>query len=70
MTEQYKCQSYYDDDNVLQDCTCGKCDEDNTKPEFFKRWPKEELVKECARLNQVLKEIAEIAEQHNSENEL
>lgn len=21
------CQSYYDDNNVLQDCTCGKCEE-------------------------------------------
>ena len=26
-TEQYKCQSYYDDNNVLTDCTCGKCGE-------------------------------------------
>jgi len=25
-TDQYKCQSYYDDD-ILQDCTCGKCGE-------------------------------------------
>ena len=25
MTEQYKCQSYYDDDGILKDCTCGKC---------------------------------------------
>lgn len=24
--EQYKCQSYYDDEGILQDCTCGKCD--------------------------------------------
>jgi hypothetical protein len=24
-TDQYKCQSYYDDNNVLQDCTCGAC---------------------------------------------
>jgi len=24
--EQYKCQSYYDDANVLRDCTCGKCE--------------------------------------------
>jgi hypothetical protein len=24
-TDQYKCQSYYDDNNVLQDCTCGVC---------------------------------------------
>lgn len=28
MTNQYKCQSYYDNDNVLQDCTCGKCGTD------------------------------------------
>ena len=27
-TEQCFCQSYYDDDNVLQDCTCGKCEID------------------------------------------
>ena len=25
MTYQYQCPSYYDDNNVLQDCTCGKC---------------------------------------------
>lgn len=25
MTEQYKCKSYYNDDNVLTDCTCSKC---------------------------------------------
>jgi len=24
--EQYKCQSYYDDNNEVQDCTCGKCE--------------------------------------------
>jgi len=24
--ETYQCPSYYDDDNVLQDCTCGKCE--------------------------------------------
>lgn len=30
-TEQYKCQSYYDDNNVLQDCTCGKCDKEEGK---------------------------------------
>lgn len=28
LTEQYQCQSYYDDNNELQDCTCGKCDID------------------------------------------
>lgn len=25
-TEQYKCPSYYDDNNELQDCSCGKCE--------------------------------------------
>lgn len=25
MTNTYKCQSYYDDNNILQDCTCGGC---------------------------------------------
>lgn len=24
-TDQYKCPSYYDNDNILRDCTCGKC---------------------------------------------
>ena len=24
--DQYKCHSYYDDDNILRDCTCGKCE--------------------------------------------
>jgi hypothetical protein len=23
--EQYLCKSYYDDNNILQDCTCGNC---------------------------------------------
>lgn len=23
--EQYKCQSYYDDNDVLKDCNCGEC---------------------------------------------
>lgn len=26
MTEQYQCQSHYDDDSILRDCTCGKCE--------------------------------------------
>ena len=39
-TDQYKCQSYYDDNNVLQDCTCGKCAEptpslDSSKNEIW-----------------------------------
>lgn len=25
LTEQCFCKSYFDDDNQLQDCTCGKC---------------------------------------------
>lgn len=33
MTEQYKCPSYYDDNNVLQDCTCGKCGTTNKRVE-------------------------------------
>jgi len=24
--DQYKCHSYYGDDNILRDCTCGKCE--------------------------------------------
>lgn len=24
-TEQYLCQSYFDDDDKLKNCTCGKC---------------------------------------------
>jgi len=27
--EQYKCQSYYDEKNVLQDCTCGRCGDES-----------------------------------------
>lgn len=26
-TEHYKCPSYYDNNNQLQNCTCGKCGE-------------------------------------------
>lgn len=31
------CQSYYDDEGILQDCTCGKCEQ--------------EEVRECMRCN-------------------
>lgn len=24
-SEQYKCQSYYDEDGHIQDCSCGEC---------------------------------------------
>ena len=37
-TEQCFCQSYYDDDNVLQDCTCGKC---SMPTKTQKDWEKE-----------------------------
>jgi len=30
-TDQYLCQSYYDDAGVLQDCSCGKCGEQLTE---------------------------------------
>lgn len=23
--EQYKCPSWFDDNNILRDCSCGKC---------------------------------------------
>jgi hypothetical protein len=29
--EMYKCQSYYDDTNILRDCTCGKCSQELDK---------------------------------------
>lgn len=32
MTRQYQCPSYYDDDNVLRDCTCGKCNANSPQP--------------------------------------
>lgn len=32
MTDQYTCQSYYDDNGVLHDYTCGKCAVDNPTP--------------------------------------
>ncbi len=36
--------------------------DDNTKPEFFALWSLRQLQVECARLNEVLKEVVEIAE--------
>ena len=36
---------------------------DNTKPEFFALWSLRDLQVECARLNQVLTEVIEVAEQ-------
>ena len=31
-TDQCFCQSYIDDDGVIQNCTCGKCKLDTPKP--------------------------------------
>ena len=31
----FTCQSYYDDDNVLRDCTCGKCEKQEKKPVYY-----------------------------------
>lgn len=40
-TDQYKCPSYYDDNNILVDCTCGKCEK--MKPQKTdKRWWEDE----------------------------
>ena len=36
--EMYKCQSYYDDDNILQDCTCGKCGEKSWEKEYNRKY--------------------------------
>jgi hypothetical protein len=33
-TEQCFCQSYYDDNGILQNCTCGKCGELEWEKEF------------------------------------
>ena len=37
--------------------------DNNTKPEFFALWSLRDLQVECARLNQVLTEVIETAEQ-------
>lgn len=29
-TKQFLCQSYYDDNQVIQNCTCGRCADDYT----------------------------------------
>jgi hypothetical protein len=42
---------------------------DNTKPEFFALWSLRDLQVECARLNQVLKEVIEITEKASRDNE-
>lgn len=33
--EQYRCPSYYDDHNVLQNCLCGKCDDVKSPSKTF-----------------------------------
>lgn len=43
--------------------------EDNTKPEFFALWSLRDLQVECARLNQVLKEVIAITEKASKDNE-
>lgn len=46
--EQYKCQSYYDDDNKLRDCTCGKCDK--VKKDGFTKEQYNSMVKKAEEL--------------------
>lgn len=43
MTPHYLCKSYVDDNNELQDCTCGKCASlvNDVKLIFGKRVPRE-----------------------------
>jgi len=38
--------------------------DDPTKPEFFALWSIRQLQEECARLNQLLVEVSELAEKH------
>ena len=45
MTKQYKCPSYYDDDGVLRDCTCGKCSK-----EYDQLQQENEKLRECLRV--------------------
>jgi len=33
--EEYKCPSYYDDNNILQDCICGRCGKDRMISEVY-----------------------------------
>ena len=54
--EMYKCPSYYDDSNILQDCSCGKCsslkeNEEHLEKELIKEMikpPKDTTKEECA----------------------
>jgi hypothetical protein len=41
--------------------------EDNTKPEFFAQWSLRDLQVECARLNEVLKEISRVLDKLDDE---
>ena len=36
--EMYKFPSCYDDDNILQDCTCGKCGEKSWEKEYNRKY--------------------------------
>jgi hypothetical protein len=44
-----------------------KNSDDNTKPEFFALWSLRDLQVECARLNQILKEVIAITQEENKQ---
>ena len=41
--EQCFCQSYYDDQDILQDCTCGKCQ--TPEERILEKMPTESITK-------------------------
>lgn len=43
MTDQYKCPSWYDDNNTLRDCVCGKCEQQ--EPYWKEETPEEMLAR-------------------------
>lgn len=63
MEEKYKCQSYYGDDNLLKDCTCGKCEptcELNMPPtNTNEEWENELMTQFCVMLDRADRENGE-----------
>ena len=49
--EQYLCQSYYNENNILKNCSCGKCEIDIRKTE-----PSQEIEKDLDRSERDLKD--------------
>lgn len=45
-TDMYKCPSYYDDDGVMKDCSCGRCENEDKVQKYARDYAGKVLDRE------------------------